>query len=250
MYCVVRSAKKPNVGRAPAGLPGGDRPTMIAAGRGLWLIVAEVPLDRYGPERLETTLRDLDWVAEVAVAHEAVVEHFARLRNTVVIPMKLFTMFSTGARAAAEMGARRKDIEVVLRRIAGCEEWGVRVIRRAPVAARTPVADGRSGAAFLAARKEIRDGARAAVEKAASAVATVFEELSPIARDARRRDDSPPGAVPPLLDAAFLVPSARRASFRVAARRAAKVCADVGAEMTLTGPWPAYNFVQPLKDRA
>jgi gas vesicle protein GvpL/GvpF len=245
LYCVVRSTTKPRTGRAPAGLPGGARPAVVAAGRSLWLVVSEVPLDRYGPERLETALRDLDWVAEVAVAHEAVVEHFARLRGTAVVPMKLFTMFSTEQRAADEMQQRRKDIDAVLKRIAGCEEWGIRVIQGPDRTVPLPAPDVRSGAAFLAGRKQARDNRRAAVERAAAAAATVFDALSPITKDARRRLDAPAGAVPPLLDAAFLVPSAKRARFRGAARRAAKACAEAGAQMTMTGPWPAYNFVQP-----
>ena len=54
----------------------------------------------------------------------------------------------------------------------------------------------------------------------------------------------PAGAMlPPLLDAAFLVPSSSRARFRSAARRAAAQChrADIG--FVLTGPWPPYHFV-------
>ena len=82
LYCVLRSAKKPHAGRVPAGLPGGARPRLVPAGRSLWLVVSEVPLERFGAERLETALRDLDWVAQIAVAHEAVVEHFARARGT------------------------------------------------------------------------------------------------------------------------------------------------------------------------
>ena len=248
LYCVLRSAKKPHAGRVPAGLAGGARPRLVPAGRSLWLVVSEVPLERYGAEHLETALRDLDWVAQIAVAHEAVVEHFARARGTVV-PMKLFTMFSTETRAVSEMAGRRTHIDAVLKRIAGCEEWGVRVMRGAQ-RPKVHAGEVRSGAAFLAARKAVRDRALESVVKASGAAATVFDELAPLARDARRRDGAPSGAVPPLLDAAFLVPAAKRARFRTAARRVAKVCAEAGAEMTLTGPWPAYNFVQPAEEGA
>ena len=242
VYCVVRSARKPSVRRVPAGLPRGTPPALVPLGGQLWLVVSQVPLNRYGPDRLDRLLRDLDWVAEIAVAHEAVVEYFASLRQSAVLPLKLFTMFSTEARAIDEMSSRRKDIAAVFSRIAGCEEWGVRVMRRTePAAARSSRPP--TGTAFLAARKQARDRARAAVEKAATAAVTVYDLLLPLAKDARRRDDSPSGTTPPLLEAAFLVRSRGRARFRSAARRAARVCNIAGAEMTLTGPWPAYNFV-------
>lgn len=249
LYCVVRRAKTLSAGGVPPGLPQGTTPKAIAAGRSLWLIISEVPIEVYGPERLETALRDLDWVARIAVAHEGVVEHFFRQRDATVVPMKLFTMFSTEERAIAEMGARRADIEAALKRITGCEEWGVRIMRAVQRPQRVPQSIVRSGAAFLARRKELRDSARMALAEAAGVAADVFETLSPLAKDARRRDDFPPGATPPLLDAAFLVPADKRARFRTAARRTAKACADAGAAMTLTGPWPAYNFVQPSTER-
>ena len=251
VYCIVRSGKKPAGARVPPGMPGGGRPSVADAGDGLWLAVSEVPLDGYGPGPLESKLRDLDWVSEAALAHEAVVEHFARLRGAAVVPMKLFTMFSSEPRAVADVQSRRAAIEAILAHIGGCEEWGVRVSRSAalPVRALPTAAAPRTGTAFLAARKQARDAVRDASQQAARAAAHVFEELSPIAKDARRREDAPAGAVPPLLDAAFLVPEGARSKFRLAARRAARACAAAGAEMLLTGPWPAYNFVQPGGER-
>ena len=249
LYCVVRSAKPPNTSGVPPGLPHGTVPRALAAGRATWLVVSAVPLDSYGPERLDAGLRDLDWVARIAVAHEAVVEHFARQHDATVVPMKLFTMFSAEERAVREMEARRREIDRVLKRIAGCEEWGVRIMRTAVRPGRHHRSTARTGAAFLASRKELRDSARTALEEAATVAASVFDSLSPLARDARWRDNFPAGATPPLLDAAFLVPADRRSRFRTAARRAAKACSEAGAEMTLTGPWPAYNFVQPSAER-
>jgi gas vesicle protein GvpL/GvpF len=104
----------------------------------------------------------------------------------------------------------------------------------------------RSGAAFLAAKKEARDRTRDAVRQVSNVVETAYDLLAPLSRDSRRRTDFPESAAaPPLLDAAFLVPAARKARFRAAARRAAAACRAAGLELTLTGPWPAYNFVQP-----
>jgi hypothetical protein len=40
------------------------------------------------------------------------------------------------------------------------------------------------------------------------------------------------------------VPVAQRARFRAAVKRLAAETQRAGAGTTLTGPWPAYNFVQ------
>lgn len=243
VYCLVRSARKPAAATVPPGLPGGERPAPSKLDDRLWMITAGVPLDRYGPGPLEASLRDIDWVTSIALAHEAVVEHFVRAPGASVIPMKMFTMFSTDARAAAEMRKKRRELDEVFARIDGCEEWGVRVTRGALQTSPVKGAKPRTGAAFLAARKQTRDEARNAVAAAAEAADAAFAALSEIAREGRRRTDGVPGGVAPLLDAAFLVPARRRSRFHAAAERAAKDVALRGAVMTLTGPWPAYNFV-------
>lgn len=243
VYCVVRRARKPVIARVPAGLPGADRPQVTKLEEPLWLVHAVVPLDRYGSGPLEAALSDLDWVSATAVAHEAVVEHFVRLRGATVIPMKLFTMFTTLDRALDQTRARRDDLHDVFDRIAGCEEWGVRIMRAAARPAKAPAAKPESGAAFLAARKRARDEAYEAARSAAAAADRAFVALSRIAKERRRRSDDTPGGTPPLLDAAFLVPTARRARFHGAAEVVAKHVARTGAKLTLTGPWPPYNFV-------
>lgn len=253
VYCVVRAARRPGLARVPRGLPEATAPEAHRLATSLWLITANVPLAVYGPAALEPRLRDLDWVAEAAVAHEAVVEHFARARGTAVIPMKLFTMFSSLDKAISEVSEGRSAIERAMKRIAGCEEWGLRVTRRpGPSAVARPAADRPlSGAAFLAAKKDARDATAVARAAAIAAADAAFDRLARHAREARRRERrQEPGTNPPVLEAAFLVKSTARARFKIEARRQAAACASAGAEITLTGPWPAYNFVASQETRS
>jgi hypothetical protein len=243
VYGVVRAAKRPSMTRVPAGMPGGSRPEVRAIAPSLWIVASAVPLDVYGPDALEPRLRDLDWVAQAALAHEAVVEHCSRARGSTVVPMKLFTMFSSPARAAADVLKRRRAIERAMRRIAGAEEWGVRIFRR-PMETTSRTARPASGADFLRARQRARDAAAGARASAAGAAERAFDRLRRLARDARVRDArTEPGTNPPLVDAAFLVASSSRARFQAEARRQARALAADGAGLTVTGPWPAYNFV-------
>lgn len=250
VYCVVRAAAKPASSRAPAGPPGAAPTRVLDAGGSLWIVCASVPLTSYGSGVLETSLRDLAWVGDIAVAHEAVVEHFASRKDATAVPMKMFTMFSSDARALEEMRSRRRDILAVARHIAGCEEWGVRITRKAPAVGTSGPETVRptSGSAFLTAKKEARDLARNLVRAATESAEHAYVTLSALSRDARRRDDAPAGAVaPPLLDAAFLVPAARRSRFKAAARRLAAAGTRAGTEISVTGPWPAYNFVREAR---
>jgi hypothetical protein len=90
-----------------------------------------------------------------------------------------------------------------------------------------------------------RAAAAAPTRAAAEYVDDTFSTLWRLSRDARRRDDTPDGAAaPPLLDAAFLVSASKRTRFKAAVRKLAAGAARTGIDMTVTGPWPAYNFVQ------
>ena len=245
LYCLVKSARRPSMTQVPGGLPGASRPEAVDARGGIWLVVAEAPLDTYGSGQLEQHLSDMDWVGRIALAHEEVVEAFARRGSATVIPMKLFTMFSTRERAVADVAGRRRTINAAMRRIAGADEWGVRIARAAPSSAAPAAERPRTGTAFLAARKQARDAVQGARVAAGEAALDAFDRLARLARRARRRDfDDAGGGSPPLLDAVFLVARSHRSRFTLAARRHAAACASAGAIMTVTGPWPAYNFVQ------
>lgn len=250
IYCVLKAGRRPSLTRVPTGLPGASAPESIEAAPGLWVVAADVPLNSYGPEVVEASLSNLDWVTEVALAHDAVVEHCSRITSAATIPMKMLTMFSSRERAVADVRARRKTLDAVAGRVAGREEWGVRVNLDQPAGRpAAAVTQSASGAAFLAAKKRVRDDRRAALLEAAEAAEDAYEALSTIASGATRRDDAPEGATPPLLDAAFLVSRTRRAEFRKVVRRAAEECGRAGAALTLSGPWPAYNFVTERRPR-
>jgi hypothetical protein len=248
LYCVAHGKRAPAFARAPRGLPGTGPLRAVDAGDALWLVVADAPLDRYGSEPVESRLRDLDWVAACATAHEAVVEHVARAATT--IPLKLFTLFTTQERALAHIARLRPAIDRAVQRVAGREEWGVRVHLDAARARRLErervtraTAGVTSGTRFLLVKKQTQQAVREAVARGRQDVDAAFESLARAADDARRR---PPDAVEGtrlVLDAAFLVPPRRLAAFKRAARAAAAQLARHGYTLTLSGPWPPYNFV-------
>jgi len=248
LYCLVQSRQQPSLRAAPPGLPGAGKPRTIDAGRGLWLVAADAPLDRYGEKPIEQGLQDLAWVSSVAVPHEAVVEHLAK--NGTVVPMKLFTLFRSDERALEHVAKERKRIDRLVERIEGREEWGLRVLldemaalRRAREEA-SAVSRGAPGAAFLLRKKKEHEAAREMIERARDRADALFDLLAARADDARKRPP-PPGEVGKrvLLDAAFLLPRKKSKAFQTLVRGEAKKLAERDYQLTLTGPWPAYTFV-------
>jgi hypothetical protein len=252
LYCLVRAPKAPSLRSAPAGLPGAGKPRAIDAGGGLWLVAADAPLERYGEKPIEKGLQNLAWVSSCAVPHEAVVEHLSKAGT--VLPMKLFTLFNSDARALEHIARQRRRIDKVVERIEGREEWGLRVtldeisaLERAMSEAQS-ASPGSTGAAFLLRKKKEQDAARELFQNARQRADRLFEELSAKTDEARRRPP-PPGEIGKrvLLDAAFLLRRAKVKPFQTAVRAQAKKLGELGYQLTLTGPWPPYNFVVDAK---
>src|SRR3954462_12518378 len=125
-YCVVANPTRPRARRRAAGLPAMGPVRVLDVDRGLFLVVADAPLDRYSADAINRGLADLDWVSRAAVAHETVVESF--IDATAVLPMKLFTLFTSDDRALAHVRGERARIAAAAKRVANHQEWGVRVV--------------------------------------------------------------------------------------------------------------------------
>jgi hypothetical protein len=248
VYCVLQGRTKPQLSRAPRGLEGMGKPRLLALAEGLWLVVADAPLDRYGSEPIERRLADVDWVSRCALAHDAIVDHMSRLGA--VIPVKLFTLFAGDARALSHFARTRKRIDRLLRHVAGREEWGVQVTLDERLALkgrleirRTPDVP-RSGTSFLLLKKNEKDAVKALYADATQEAQRIFETLSRYADDARQRTPQQGGgSIRALLDAAFLVESRRGSEFKRAVGALVRELESRGYRIRLTGPWPPYTFV-------
>ncbi len=245
VYCVVAAKRRPALARALKGLPGTARVRLLDVDAGLFAVVADAPRARYSEAAIRLGLADLEWVSRAAVGHERVIESF--ISERAVLPMKLFTIFTNDARAIDHVRSERARIDSFVKRVANRQEWGVRVtMDRTRAVAPASGAGATSGAAYLVRKKERRDATIELVEHARETVAALYDRLAARSRLARRRSASELSTQggPMLLDAAFLVPRARSASFRALAAREARALSRGGYGLTLSGPWPPYTFVQ------
>jgi hypothetical protein len=247
VFGLVRSTRKPNTARLVAGLPGAGELRVEAAWPQTWLIAASVPARDYAADALAKGMQNLDWVARRAMAHETVIEHF--LSAPAVLPMQLFTLFTSDERALEHVRADRRRIDRILRRIERQHEWGVRLTWdekavRDLAAARGAKAPA-TGAAYLSHKRDLRDVTRVQLVEAKAEANRLFRAMTKEATDARRRTSLERAAAGSrlLLDAAFLVPVKRATAFRAALRKQTRAFQSPGIVVSVTGPWPPYNFI-------
>jgi hypothetical protein len=245
VFCLVRSARRPTLRGISEGMPGGDGLRAIEVGDGVWAVVQSVPEAEYGEAALARGLQNLDWVGPRAIAHEHVIESF--LSATALLPMQLLTLFTSDDRVAEHVRSDRARIGRILKRVEKKVEWGLRLTwnekEAREKAAKRPA---RTGTEFLARKRDVLDVGRRRLADARTAANRVYKAIDRQAAASQRRtslERAAPGSRL-LLDAAFLVPVAKSGAFRTAIREETRRLRGTGIETSLTGPWPAYNFIQ------
>lgn len=247
VYALVRSARRPSLHGAPAGLPESRDLRLVPAGERLWLAVSSVPAPDYDASAVRRGLQEIDWLAPRALAHEAVVEHF--LRAPALLPMPVLTLFTSDRRAVEHVAGNRERIDGLLERVERRVEWVLRLAwdgQAARTAVQRPVR-AFTGVAYLARKRDLRDTGSARLATARAEAGRVFDALAGAAADARRRRPSRAENAPCsrlLLDAAFLVPARRSGAFHATLRRRTRDLGEAGIAVSLTGPWPPYDFVR------
>lgn len=251
-YCVVSGATPAMVEGAPPGVPDASAPRLLPVAPGVDLVVSGARSRAWSEAAIAAGLRDIDWVSERALRHEAVVSYFLErldARGAALLPLKAFTLFGSDARAIEHVRERESLVRASLDRVAGCVEWGARLRfdEQAAKAAREREA-GRdkpaSGAAFLARKKRIADASRSARADAIAAAARVVERLSGPARELR--PVAPPEGTALVAEAAYLVPREAQGELERIAASAQHELQASGLVLELTGPWAPYHFaVEP-----
>ena len=248
VYALVRAPKRPQVRTAPAPVPAGEPVRLIAPAQGWWLVVSSVPAQEYVQQALEAKVQDLEWVGARAVAHEAVVEHF--LSCPALLPMQLFSLFTSDQRAVEHVLQTRDRIERILARIERHVEWGVRLTwdeaaARQAAQLRHEEEAVTTGTAYLARKRDLLAGERSQWADARAAADALYGALARQASAARRHSETEEAAPQSrvVLAAAFLVRRDAGTAFKAIVQRQSRALADAGVAIALTGPWPPYNFV-------
>jgi hypothetical protein len=247
VYCVSSAAES----AVPDGLPGVDPAHLVTSLQGgeLAAVVSAVPLSDFDEERLREHLGDMAWVEQVARRHEEVLETVNARRT--VIPMRMCTIYRDQAGVQAMLTREAEAMSTALSELEGRSEWGVKVFV-GPRDPERPRADRErdpqiTGAAYMQQRqREQRE--RGEIEgRRRDAAEAIFARLDSMAVRAaiippqRPEVSGHPGAM--LLNSVYLVSDDDLPAFDGAVGALQDDNADLGLELQITGPWPAYNFV-------
>ena len=187
-------------------------------------------------QAVEQNLENLEWLALHGVRHQQVVGEVAS--QMAIVPARFGTMFSGAVALLQDVKNRKAALSKVFARIAGGDEWGVKVFAErstAPVAV-TQASSGKDylqqKAARLKKRPERNDQE---LQEFAATLQKIAQDSAPSGKVS--------GAQPSLLwQATFLVPRSKRKQWDQALRNFVEKW-DGQRRIEVNGPWPPYSFV-------
>lgn len=210
---------------------------------GLTAIVSTVDLDDFGEDGLHRHLEDLDWVRDVAFAHDDVVREVARFGP--VAPLRLATVFHGPDTVAERLRELGPQLAEVLDRIDGRAEWSVKAYseRGASASGQADEAKPTSGRDYLARRRQQAQDQETASEQHVDAVEALHDQLAQIAvagRHLSAQDRQLGGYTGEMLmNAAYLVGDEDAERFRALVEEQEP---PAGLRFAVEGPWPPYSF--------
>lgn len=229
-----------------AGVAG--EPLRTTGSNGLAAVVGTVPLATFGEDALRRNLEDIDWLAGVAQAHDAVVAAVARA--VPAVPFRMATVYFDDSGVATLLDGRGDGFRATLARVAGRAEWGVKAVLdvsglndTGPARADDRQGSG-AGAAYLRRKREHHLARERIDQLAVEHANEIHAALTAFAVDAcLHRPQSPALAQhrsPMILNGAYLVDNDTVGEFAHEVGRQDEQ--RPGVSLELTGPWPAYSF--------
>ncbi|MDQ3789095.1 MAG: GvpL/GvpF family gas vesicle protein, partial [Actinomycetota bacterium] len=224
VYAVVEDVDR-NLLTGMTGVAG--EPVRATGAHGLTAVVGTVPLAEFGEDALRRNLEDIDWLARVAQAHDAVVAAVARA--VPAVPFRMATVYFDDARVESFLDSQAEGFRAALSRVAGRSEWGVKALldvgrltdaeRARPEGPR----GGGAGAEYLRRRREQHLARERVDQLAVEHADEIHAALTALAVDAcLHRPQSQALAqqkAPMILNAAYLVDDDAAAEFADAVGR-------------------------------
>lgn len=211
---------------------------------------SEVDDAEYGEARLNEHVRDLDWLAPRAAAHQSVNARLLELAGAVV-PLSFGALYRDDARVKEmlreDAPARRARLDA----LSGRAEWVVTILREAtsvPGAADelraldTQIASSAPGRGYLLEKRRTTVANEAAVRSDADAAERALGALIRVAERSYREPVVHGGADVVVLRVSLLAPRAKAGVVDGAISAVTRDLDPLGYRVRSTGPWPAYRF--------
>jgi len=188
-------------------------------------------------DHITERMQDLDWLAAAGLRHQRVVSEISTKLPT--LPARFATVFLSEASLAKHIKERGEALRSAFDRVAGADEWGVKIFALAAPKTHTTTPP-TSGSDYLKRKAELLQprsikSLDAEVQQFVSALGKVAVATGP----GGKASAGQPGL---LWHGSFLIRKGDRKKLETLLRSYARQWQDV-RRIDCSGPWPPYSFV-------
>ncbi|MGI9103622.1 MAG: GvpL/GvpF family gas vesicle protein [Terriglobales bacterium] len=197
--------------------------------------ISRVDAREFG-ENLNHNMENLEWLADASVRHQRVVG--AIYEREQILPARFGTVFLNPESLSRDIDSRKAALKAGFKRIAGTDEWGVRIFalpRTVNVAA-----GAKSGREYLQRKSELlQTRPSRTLEPEIQEFAAAIAKLAAATAAGGKVSAGQPGL---RWHASLLIPRSDRAQFENLLARTSRQWHG-SFRIEATGPWPPYSFV-------
>jgi Gas vesicle synthesis protein GvpL/GvpF len=188
-------------------------------------------------DHLAENMENLDWLATIGVRHQRAVADLAL--KVELLPARFGTVFLSEESLAGHIENDKKSIQSVFKKIAGADEWGVKVFRATQSKAPAMI-EASSGTDYL--KRKAQSVMPRKKKEEDPALSEFVSALSKVSADFAPGGKASAGQPNLAWHGSFLVRRAQQKKFSAALK---KHTATLGGSYRVecSGPWPPYSFV-------
>ena len=182
-------------------------------------------------------MQDLEWLASAGLRHQRVVAEISS--KLAALPARFGTVFLSEDSLAAHVKERKRALRGAFERVAGADEWGLKIF--ATAAPKSPVTKApASGAEYLKRKAELLLPRTAGkLDAEVKGFVADVKELAIAASPGGKASAGQPGLI---WHGSFLIARKNRKKLDLALRKYATKWKDI-RRIDCSGPWPPYSFV-------
>lgn len=198
--------------------------------------ISRVPKTEFA-DALPDRMQDLEWLATTGLRHQRAVSEISG--HITALPARFGTVFLSEDSLAQHIKERKAALKQAFQRVAGADEWGIKIFATAKPKARatTKVV---SGADYLKRKAEMLQPRTGKLDEEVTAFIAALTKLAVATSPGGKASAGQPGLV---WHGSFLIRRSDRKKLEAALKKYAGSWKDQ-RRIDCSGPWPPYSFVE------
>jgi hypothetical protein len=187
-------------------------------------------------DRLAENMENLEWLAMIGVRHQRAVADLASKLE--MLPARFGTVFLSEQSLKQHVASGKKNLQTVFKKIAGSDEWGIKVFRVAQPG-RAAIVEAASGTDYLKSKAQ---SVMARAKEEDPKLMELVQALGGLSVDTASGGKASSGQPSLVWHGSFLVRRSAQKKFASTLRKFTAEFSE-GYRVECSGPWPPYSFV-------